>query len=388
MRRTAGKVSDAGWNGRTQGLPPHRKNPAVSACALRLQLPVLLLLAAALALGGCGSSSKGGDGSAARAVKIPTGKGPILYSAGGEPYETNNLGSQHEPFELKVKEFSGHVFYEPNASADGTTVAFRDIADAPAKGEHSYQIFTVASKGGKPRQITHLKDDLNAMKPALSPDGSKIAFEALSTKADSMSTIYIADAKSGKVTKLTGSSKHRDYAPDFSPDGKWVVFARSEGTCTYEEATDGTCPAGIAVISATGGKVKMLATQEVTSETVTVTFSNAADPDWSPDGKWIAFAANASEPGIPGSYPQLYVTDAKGKEPLRRLTKSKGAHEAPAWAPDSDSIAFISYFEGPKGQDIHVISADGAELTKPAEKPDGVPAYASPAWVAVKAGSQ
>jgi Tol biopolymer transport system component len=93
------------------------------------------------------------------------------------------------------------------------------------------------------------------------------------------------------------------------------------------------------------------------------------EPDWSPDGKSIAFASQRS-----GSF-DLYVMAADGTG-TRRLTSTKEEDEtSPTWSPEGDRIAFA------RTGDIYVMNADGsgarrisdvtAEEAEPAWSPDG-----------------
>ena len=63
-----------------------------------------------------------------------------------------------------------------------------------------------------------------------------------------------------------------------------------------------------------------------------------AGPQWSPDGRWLAFTSNR---GGEKQLPQLYVIPAEGGE-ARRLTDLKESVEEIAWAPDSTRIAFTA----------------------------------------------
>ncbi|MGC9329974.1 MAG: S41 family peptidase, partial [Candidatus Hinthialibacter sp.] len=60
------------------------------------------------------------------------------------------------------------------------------------------------------------------------------------------------------------------------------------------------------------------------------------DPQWSPDGKWIAYFSDAS-----GEY-ELYIQQSDGKDKAKQLTSGgKAFRMSPVWSPDSKHIAFI-----------------------------------------------
>jgi dipeptidyl aminopeptidase/acylaminoacyl peptidase len=63
-----------------------------------------------------------------------------------------------------------------------------------------------------------------------------------------------------------------------------------------------------------------------------------SEPCWSPDGKWIAFAAKRKD----DEEPQLYLIAPDGGE-ARRLTSLAGGALGLRWFPDSKRVAFISW---------------------------------------------
>jgi TolB protein len=89
-------------------------------------------------------------------------------------------------------------------------------------------------------------------------------------------------------------------------------------------------------------------------------------PDWSPDGKRIVFAAGwDKKSGRHESNPELYLlrVDRHGEavgDPVR-LTHHRGIDAFPAWSPDGRRIAFARQ-SGARSVDIYVINADGTGL--------------------------
>ncbi len=141
-------------------------------------------------------------------------------------------------------------------------------------------------------------------------------------------------------------------SPKISPDGKRVVY---EQTRTNWDANAFETDLWIADV-ATGERHQL-----------TTAGHSCNSAEWSPDGKWIAFASDrpGSLPKSPGDKRQLWVMPANGGEAqqLTKMEKGVGGFE---WAPDSQRIAFSAEAPEPKPMkdrkdsfgDYHVIHAD------------------------------
>ncbi|HEV8195870.1 MAG TPA: PDZ domain-containing protein [Gemmatimonadales bacterium] len=79
------------------------------------------------------------------------------------------------------------------------------------------------------------------------------------------------------------------------------------------------------IVAKTGGEARRL----------TSTPAVEADPEFSPDGRWIAFTSNRSGNN------EVYVMPVEGGDP-RRLTWHPGDDEARGWSPDGKSVLFTS----------------------------------------------
>ena len=88
---------------------------------------------------------------------------------------------------------------------------------------------------------------------------------------------------------------------------------------------------------------------------LTPNFKVAEEPQWSPDGKQIAFMSLEN----PGNE-EIYVLKADGSN-LKNLTKNLVKDRSPIWSPNGDKIAFLSGRDG--NPEVYVMNADGSGQT-------------------------
>ncbi len=104
--------------------------------------------------------------------------------------------------------------------------------------------------------------------PAVAPDGRHLAF---SSERDGNPEIYVADAATGAVLRLTRNLKAADRRPAWSPNGRRLV---------WQSGRPGSLD--LFVMDADGGRKQRLVGGA----------GDDIDPDWSPDGKRVAFSSN------------------------------------------------------------------------------------------------
>ncbi|HEU0064431.1 MAG TPA: S9 family peptidase, partial [Flavisolibacter sp.] len=76
-------------------------------------------------------------------------------------------------------------------------------------------------------------------------------------------------------------------------------------------------------------------------DTLTKGVYNESEPVWSPDGSLIAFVSNQAEDPDKNENSDIYVTPAKPGGTIRKLTSWPGSDANPQWSPDGKWIAYV-----------------------------------------------
>src|SRR2546429_4108416 len=208
--------------------------------------------------------------------------------------------------------------WAPAFSPDGKEIVYsRDQPDG------SWHLWIVPAEGGQARQITSGKTP--EIYPRFAPDGASVLFNTWGTEPLS---IWRVPTNGGTARPATSTSAGSDAYGDVSPDGRSIVFSRTENKISrvYVAPADGTGEARR--VMETPGTV----------------------PRWSPNGQWISFSPSRSfSSGVFIVHP-----DGTG---LRRLTETGGWA---VWWPDGERIGF--QVVGPDGnQQIQVYDMKSGE---------------------------
>lgn len=210
------------------------------------------------------------------------------------------------------------------------------------------ELYTISPDGGEPRQITERQGlEIGAK---FSKDGRTLVTSAAIA---GVSKIAILDLEGRLVKRLTGGDS-LDVSPSLSPDGRRVVFCsnRAGGPQIYVMSIDGEpatrvsfansnyctspswSPKGdkIAFVCRAGGNQLFVANPDG-SQTTQLTFAgDNEDPNWSPDGRFIAISSNGG--GGPRNI-AIYSLLAKGA-PATKITFSRSEDGQPSWSPKSE----------------------------------------------------
>lgn len=196
--------------------------------------------------------------------------------------------------------FSPGYDLQPRFSKDGKRIVFttsRFAADPASPAFAEFEIMTMNVDGTGVTRLT--SDGAGDLDPDWSPDGKKIVF--MSNRADPSGPIfdiYVMNADGTGVTQLTfGGPMNR--TPAWAPGGKQIVFASEDG---------------IFVMNADGTQLTAIATGNLSE----------ALPLWSDDGKYIVFNKRV------GADRDIFVMNADGSGETR-LTQTPSDDLAVAW---------------------------------------------------------
>lgn len=252
-------------------------------------------------------------------------------------------------------------------SSDGKTLAFTSETDVTDPFDSTISLLDLTD--GTVKVLT------NGNWPDWSPDGKKIVFERetgqyLPYYADvEIFTIDIATGIETQLTNVEGSSYSG--LPSWSPDGNTITYTRF---LTGLDPTEPDCATlyVIYLMDSTGNPVGPLTCPTVEDYVVVGDFA----PVWSPDGQEVAFTRRKAFEQQ--SY-QLHKVSVATKA-ITKLTDSPavGYDEfTPDWSPDGNTIAISSGRDG--DFDIWLVDPNGGgyltNLTDSNLEYDGLPAF-------------
>jgi TolB protein len=241
-------------------------------------------------------------------MRAVTGQGGVaatrfLFLQRGRIYRIDSDGADLHPVTA-----AGARTFSPTWSPSGRQVAYTEFHDQGGR------LYVQEVEGGGRRLVGTTDRGLNYT-PAFAPDGRTLLF----SRSDEGGTdVFAYDVERDCcIQRLTSGRFADNLSPTFSPDGRRVAFVstRAGAPQIYAMSADGT-----------GQELFAPFDYGVTGS------SNA--PEWSPDGRHVAFHRDV------GGSPQIFLMDVQSRT-VRQLT-SAGRNEDPTWAPDGRHLAFIS----------------------------------------------
>jgi Tol biopolymer transport system component len=204
--------------------------------------------------------------------------------------------------------------------------------------------------------------------PAAAQAGIPLLGPLLALNTATQDSIFLYDVGGEAYRELTlGAGLHTVW--DFSPDGCRILFTLSPGAQfgqLYSAKLDGT-------------DIRSL----VTYGALPPEQWGIYEPQWSPDGKRIAFTFRR----INGSETLNHVAwiPAAGGEP--QLYSAAGSEFSPQWSPDGARLAYIAFEERAAGADIYSTAVPTGEPLPGQNTPDVVKVREADLWVVNADGS-
>lgn len=276
---------------------------------------------------------------------------------------------------------------DPQVSPDGKWVVYVVTSTDMKENANDADVWLVSTAGGQPLRLTnHKKSD---SQPRWSPNSKQIAF--LSAREEKPQ-IFLMSPFGGEPEKLT-SSKSGVQAFQWSPDGNRIAYvAPQEPTADEEKRMKDKDDAQVIDKDFKLARIWVIdVTSKQATEVVKGDF-HASDPQWSPDGKRLAFVTNPTPKADDGIVSDIWLldlsnatsTEAQGlkkrlaeltgmlpgleanagpsyfrlmeikgqivavereiaqKSGMRKLFDNDGPDSAPRWSPDGKKIAYLS----------------------------------------------
>src|SRR6266849_5137835 len=229
----------------------------------------------------------------------------------------------------------------PRFSPDGKYLSFTSSRPSKAKGN---QVWLLDRSGGEASQLTDVKGRLQGYE--WSPDSKRLALTIGDPDPDAAETPATGDASSAS----TGAGQ----APRKAP--KPIVIDRYK----YKQDVQGY------LLSGRHTYVYLFDIASKKLDRLTAGKADESSPSWSPDGTRIAFMSNRAPDPDREPSSQLFVVDAKPGSTEKALTPvtSRGGRGKPEWSADGKRIAFLEGDDKKYGaygmEHLTIVAADGS----------------------------
>lgn len=208
------------------------------------------------------------------------------------------------------------------------------IVFASNRADNNFEIYSIGADGRGLRRLTNTRE-YNDRAPAMSPDGSRIAWEReIATPSGDVTAVEIwtmaADGTGSRVAVSNGSFNR---SPNWGLSGEIVFASRISGSDQIY-----LLPAG-------------------STDAARLTTGGAADqyPRFSPSGERIVFQSNRALDF------DIYVMNADGGNVVN-LTGLFGDDRFPTWTPDGTRIVWTRFASAANGFDLYSMSAAGGDI--------------------------
>jgi TolB protein len=254
-------------------------------------------------------------------------------------------------------------------------------------------VYTMNPDGSDVKQLTNLGPDSGAFWESWSPDGKLIVFNEY-RPPDFLGQLWLMNADGSNQRLLLADADFVDERASFTADGNSVVFSRCqldiEACALFQMSIDGSNITAITDfelgiqdrsphyssenrLTFTGTArdgiicaIELMNPEESAPRRLTPAPLAARQPDWSPDGRRIAFSTHCRGGTENFQNEEIWMVDTEGNA-LRRLTRNgneyfSGHHDLhPSWSPQGDAIVFERDAPDYSSSGIFIMKSDGSD---------------------------
>ena len=231
-------------------------------------------------------------------------------------------------------------------SPDGARIAYSVKTANPKRDGYLGAIWLVSADGATPPvQIT--AGTAQDSSPRWSPDGSELAFtsdrgEVPKGRKRPPRNVFVLDLAGGEARQLT---RFGDDCSDvvWAPDGGHLAFVvrdpkdsadEEDGVRVYDRARYRSDEGGLS--DGRRKHVWIVGVDGSAPRKVTDGDWDDGQPEFSPDGREIAFVSNRTERRDLNTVADIHVASLSGE--TRRITDGEGSYGNPSWSPDGTVI--------------------------------------------------
>jgi len=278
------------------------------------------------------------------------------------------LFAQNARRPVKIEDM--HAFHDvrdPQISPDGKWVAYT-VTSVDVAGDKSDTDVWMASWDGKQQlRMTSSPDAENA--PRWSPDGHYLSFISSRTGGKARgSQVWVLDREGGEAQQFT-DVKGRLSSYDWSPDSKKLLLVMADRDAN--EPDPDAAPAGggggrggagavpkpividrykfkqdvVGYLTQKPARIYLYDIGTKKAEALTSETLEVGSPNWSPDGKWVAFMGKEGKDAERYNTWNVYVVEARAGATPRQITKYDGVHSSagrgrPDWSKDGARLVY------------------------------------------------
>ena len=259
-----------------------------------------------------------------KAARQADGRTQVMFSLLEVPGERTVFTQQVLGSDSELRDVAHYISDKVFEAITGIKGAFSTriayVTANPEGGELAYRLMVSDADGARERLMLKSKEPI--MSPNWSPDGKELVYVSFETGRPAIFRQQLAGARREQLTNFRGLNG----APAWSPDGKQVAL----------------------VLSKDGNPEIYLYNLFTRSFTrLTQHFAIDTEPNWTPEGDAIVFTSDR------GGSPQIYKLTIATRD-LQRLTFSGSYNARPRLAPDGRTLVMVHRNNGV----FHIASQD------------------------------